>query len=80
MSVSGGKAVLAAKTYVVALLPCTSSTEAKTNGRGPRAALEEEDREDNTERQTETGADEHRGETAVPLHRAVSHRVLACDS
>ena len=64
-------------TDVVTLLPGTSSTESKTDGCGPRAALEEKDREDNTKRQTETGADEHRGEAAVPLRRAVS--CCSCD-
>lgn len=47
------------ETDVVTLLPCTSGTEAKTDGGGPRAALEEEDREDDTEGQAKAGADEH---------------------
>ena len=59
-------------TDVVALLPCTSSTETQTDCRKPRAALEEEDGEDDTEGQTKTGADEHRREAAVPLEAAVS--------
>lgn len=54
-------------TDVVALLPCTSGTETETDCRGPCAALEEEDGEDNAEGQAKTGADEHRGEAAVPL-------------
>lgn len=64
--------VLAENTDVVALLPCTSGTETKTNCRGPRAALEEENGEDDTEGQTKTRSDEHRGEAAVPLKITVS--------
>ena len=58
---------VAVETHVVALLPCTSSTESETDCRGPRAALEEEDREDDTKGETEAGADQHRREAAVPL-------------
>ena len=51
----------------ISLFPSTSGTEAETNPRGPSSALEEENREDDTERQTEGGLDEHRGDGAVPL-------------
>ena len=51
----------------VSFLPSTSGTEAETNPRGPGSPLEEENREDNTERQTEGGFDDHRGDGAVPL-------------
>jgi nucleolar pre-ribosomal-associated protein 2 len=54
-------------TDVVAFLPRPSGTEAKTNSCGPRAALEQEDREDDTEGQTKAGTDEHGREAAVPL-------------
>lgn len=67
-------------TDVVALLPCTSSTKTETDCRGPRAALEQEHGEDDTEGQTKTGADEHRREAAVPLKVAVSYCTQACDS
>ena len=59
-------------TDVVALFPCTSGTESKTDSRGPCAALEEKDGEDDTEGQAKTGADEHGREAAVPLSVAVS--------
>ena len=42
-SVSRGRMGVAVETHVVALLPCTSSTESDTDCRGPRAALEEEE-------------------------------------
>jgi hypothetical protein len=51
----------------ISLFPGTSGTEAETNPRGPSSPLEEENREDNTERQTEGGFDDHRGDGAVPL-------------
>jgi hypothetical protein len=63
---------VAVETHVVALLPCASSTESETDCRGPRAALEQEDGEDDTKGETEAGADQHRGEAAVPLGAAVS--------
>ena len=75
--VAGDRASLTAETDVVALLPCTSGTEAKANGRRPCAALEEENREDDTEGQAETRADEHRGEAAVPLGECFSN-VVSC--
>ena len=71
-SVSRGRMGVAVETHVVALLPCTSSTESETDCRGPRAALEEEDGEDDAEGETEAGADQHRREAAVPLGAAVS--------
>lgn len=51
----------------ISLFPGTSGTEAETNPRGPSSPLEEEHRENNTERQTEGGLDDHRGDGAVPL-------------
>ncbi len=69
---AAAKCKLKWQTDVVALLPCTSGTKSKTNCCGPRAALEEENGEDDTEGQTETGTDEHRGEAAVPLSIVVS--------
>lgn len=68
----GGEEVAVVKTDVIALLPCTSGTKSKTDSCGPRAALEEENGEDDTKRQTKAGADEHRREAAVPLDVDVS--------
>ena len=58
--------------HVVALFPCPSSTETETDKGGPCASLEEEDREDDAEGETQAGADQHRREAAVPLGAAVS--------
>lgn len=54
-------------TDVITLFPCSSSTETETNECRPCAALEEKDGEDDTEAEAQTGADDHGGETAVPL-------------
>jgi len=54
-------------TYVVALLPGSTGTETETDKGRPCATLEEEDGEDDTERGTEGGADEHGAQTVVPL-------------
>ena len=54
-------------TYVVALLPGSTGTETEANKGRPCATLEEEDGEDDTERGTEGGADEHGAQTVVPL-------------
>jgi hypothetical protein len=54
-------------TDVIALLPSPASTKSKTYVCGPCASLEEQDREDDSERQTKAGADQEGGKTAVPL-------------
>jgi hypothetical protein len=52
----------------ISLFPSTSGTEAETNPRGPSSTLEQKHRENNTERQTEGGLDDDRGDGAVPLN------------
>ena len=54
-------------TYAIAFLPSSSGTETKTDKRGPRSSLEQENREDDTEGCAESRADEHRAEAVVPL-------------
>lgn len=54
-------------TYAITLFPRPAGTETEANQCGPRASLEEEDGEDDTEADTETGADEHRRKAAIPL-------------
>lgn len=51
----------------VALLVGAAGAETDTDEGGPRAALEEEDGEDDAEAEAEGGLDEHVGEAAVPL-------------
>jgi len=53
--------------HTVRLLPSTTSTEAKTNPRGPGSPLEQQNREDDTEGQAEGRLDNHGGDGAVPL-------------
>lgn len=55
------------KTYRVALLPSPAGTETKTCEYRPRPALEEQDREDHTERRAEGAADKEGAEAVVPL-------------
>ena len=71
------------KTYRVALLPCPAGTETKTSEHRPRPALEEQDREDHTERRAEGAADEEGAEAVVPLQSNILARILIlrpCDS
>jgi nucleolar pre-ribosomal-associated protein 2 len=65
---------MARRTDVVALLPRSSGAEAEADKGWPCAPLEEEDREDDAEAEAEAGADEHRGEAAIPLECMVSTR------
>jgi len=65
------------RTHVVALFPGPASSKPKTDECRPRAALEEQNREDDTKRDTKAGADEHGREAAVPLSRLVSTCVHA---
>lgn len=55
------------KTYRIALLPSPAGTETKTCEHRPRPALEEQDREDHTERRAEGAADEEGAEAVIPL-------------
>lgn len=59
-------------THAVAFFPGPSGTETEANPCGPCASLEEEDGEDDTETDTESGADEHGREAAIPLQSSVS--------
>jgi hypothetical protein len=52
---------------VIAFLVGAAGTEADTNKGRPRAAAEEQHREDNTEAEAERGLDEGVGQAAVPL-------------
>jgi hypothetical protein len=71
----------AIETDVVTLFPCSSGTESETNECRPCTTLEEENGEDDTKAEAETGADHHRGETAVPLRIYCQHSCLvACGS
>ena len=54
---------------VVALLVGASGSETSADDSWPRAALEEKDGGDDTEREAEGRADEEGGETAVPLQK-----------
>jgi hypothetical protein len=63
-------------TYRVALFPSPSGTETKTCEHRPRPALEEQDREDHTERRAESAADEESAEAVVPLQDRISAVVL----
>jgi hypothetical protein len=65
------------RTDVITLFPCPSGTESEANECRPCAAFEEEDGEDDTEAETEAGADHHRGEAAVPLDVSGQHHCLA---
>ena len=51
----------------VALLVGTAGTEANTDKGGPCSSLEQKDRENDTETETERRLDEEVGEAAVPL-------------
>jgi hypothetical protein len=53
--------------YAVAFFPSAPGAEPEANPGGPCASLEEEDREDDTEPDTESGADEHGRKAAIPL-------------
>lgn len=53
--------------HTIRLLPSTASTETETNPRGPGPPLEQQNREDDTEGQTEGRLDNHGGDGAVPL-------------
>lgn len=64
------------KTYRVALLPSPAGTETKTCEHRPRPALEEQDREDHTERRAESAADEEGAEAVVPLQDCILAIVL----
>jgi len=55
----------------IALLVRAAGAEAEADESGPRAALEEEDGEDDAEGEAERGADEEGGEAAVPLYSSV---------
>ena len=63
-------------TYRVALLPSPAGTETKTCEHRPRPALEEQDREDHTERRAEGAADEEGAEAVVPLRDRILAMVL----
>ena len=63
-------------TYRVALLPSPAGTETKTCEHRPRPALEEQDREDHTERRAEGAADEESAEAVVPLQDRILAIVL----
>jgi hypothetical protein len=63
-------------TYRVALFPSPSGTEAETCEHRPRPALEEQDREDHTERCAESAADEESAEAVVPLKDRISAVIL----
>ena len=70
-------------TYRVTLLPSPSSTETKTSEHRPRPALEDQNREDHTERRAKGAADEEGAEAVVPLQSNTSVHVLIlrpCDS
>ena len=54
-------------TYVVALLPRSSGTEACAYKCGPSSSLEQEDGEDDTKGGAEGGSDEESAEAVVPL-------------
>lgn len=54
--------------HTVSLLPSTAGTEAQTNPGGPGSPLEEQNREDDTEGETEGGTDDEGRDGAVPLY------------
>jgi hypothetical protein len=54
-------------TDVITLFPRSSGTESETDKCWPRASLEEEYGENDTETEAEAGADDHGREAAVPL-------------
>ncbi len=56
----------------IALLISPSSPETQPNPRRPRPPLEKQNREDDTERETEGRSDQERGETAIPLQQHIS--------
>lgn len=66
-------------TDVIALFPRSSGPESETDESRPRAALEEEDGENDAEAETKAGADDHGGEAAIPLEFIVSHLFLTCE-
>jgi hypothetical protein len=53
--------------HTISLFPGTAGTETETNPRGPSAALEQENGEDDTEGKTEGGLDNNGGDGAIPL-------------
>lgn len=67
---------VSSKTYRVTLLPSPAGTETKTCEHRPRPALEEQDREDHTERRAEGAADEKGAEAVVPLEDRISAIIL----
>lgn len=52
----------------ISFFPSTPSSKTEPNPRGPGSALEQENREDHTERQTEGGLDDDGGDGAIPLN------------
>jgi hypothetical protein len=66
----------------IALFIGTSSTEASANEGGPSPSPEQEDGEDNTEAQAESGLDEEIGQATIPLNGSIRlqipcHRIFA---
>ena len=68
----GHVGIVKVATHAVALFPSSSGTEAKADPGRPGAPLEQQDGEDDAEADAEAGADEHRGEAAIPLRQCVS--------
>ncbi len=51
----------------IALLICASGSEACADESGPSSAAEQDNREDDTEAETDGGLDEEVGKAAIPL-------------
>ena len=54
-------------TYIVAFLPSSSGAESEANESWPCSPSEQENGEDDTERSTESGANEESAEALIPL-------------
>jgi hypothetical protein len=62
----------------IALLISPPSTETQANPRRPRPPLEKQNREYDTERETEGRSDQERGKTAIPLSKHISPTLPLC--